>query len=56
MGLKDIAMAIVVPLASLKLTVFLLLLAVIVVFIATVQQSWMDMWSVKRMHLSLIHI
>ncbi len=50
LGIGDIVTAIMTPLASIKLTVFLLLLATIVVFIATVQQSWMDMWSVKRMH------
>ena len=38
------------PLASLKLSVFLLFMSVVVVFIATLQQNWMDMWAVKQMH------
>ena len=46
----DIATAIIAPLASLKLTVFLLVTAIAVVFIATLQQASMDMWSVKNMH------
>ncbi|QEG23965.1 cytochrome c biogenesis protein [Mariniblastus fucicola] len=46
----DIATAIIAPLASLKLTVFLLFTAIAVVFIATLQQASMDMWSVKNMH------
>ena len=46
----EIARAILAPLASLKLTVFLLVLAVFVVFIATLQQTRMDMWTVKSMH------
>lgn len=46
----EIAAAIIAPLASLKLTVFLLTLATAVIFIATVQQSRMDMWTVKNMH------
>ena len=45
LGSADIARAIITPLASLKLTVFLLILAVAVVFIATLDQT-----------LSLIHI
>ena len=46
----DIAAATIAPLASLKLTVFLLFTAIAVVFIATLQQASMDMWSVKNMH------
>ena len=46
----DIAAAIVSPLASLKLAVFLIFTAIAVVFIATLQQASMDMWSVKNMH------
>jgi len=46
----DVAAAIIAPLASLKLTVFLLFTAIAVVFIATLQQASMDMWSVKNMH------
>ena len=55
---NDIATAILAPLASLKLTVFLLVTAIAVIFIATLQQASMDMWTVKAMHydLSLIHI
>ena len=48
--LTDIATAIITPLASLKLTVFLLFTAIAVIFIATLQQASMDMWSVKNMH------
>jgi len=46
----DIATAILAPLASLKLAVFLLTMAIAVIFIATLQQSWEDMWTVKNMH------
>ena len=46
----DIASAIISPLASLKLTVFLLVTAIAVVFIATLQQASVDMWTVKNMH------
>ena len=46
----DVVTAIIAPLASLKLTVFLLVTAIAVVFIATLQQASMDMWSVKNMH------
>ena len=48
----DIAAAIIAPLASLKLTVFLLVTAIIVIFIATLQQASYDMWFVKNMHYS----
>jgi ABC-type transport system involved in cytochrome c biogenesis permease subunit len=46
----DIASAIISPLASLKLTVFLLVTGIAVVFIATLQQASVDMWTVKNMH------
>ena len=50
LSLTDIAASIVAPLASLKLTVFLLVTAIAVVFIATLQQASLDMWTVKNMH------
>ena len=46
----EFATAIIAPLASLKLTVFLLVTAIAVVFIATLQQASADMWTVKNMH------
>lgn len=48
----DYARAILAPLASLKLTVFLLLLATAVTFIATLQQTRADVFNVKDMHLA----
>ena len=50
LSFTDVASAIVSPLASLKLTVFLLVLSIGVIFIATLQQASMNMWSVKHMH------
>ena len=50
LSLTDIAAAILAPLASLKLTVFLLVTAIAVIFIATLQQASLDMWTVKSMH------
>lgn len=46
----DIARAILAPLASLKLTVFLLVLSVIVTFIATLDQTRADVYQVKMKH------
>ncbi len=46
----DIASAFLAPLASLKLAVFLLVTAIAVIFIATLQQASVDMWTVKNMH------
>ena len=46
----DIATAILAPLASLKLAVFLITVAIGVIFIATLQQASLDMWTVKNMH------
>ena len=42
--------AILTPLASLRLTVALLVLGVFVTWVATMQQSRMDIWDVKRAH------
>jgi len=50
LGPTDIARAIITPLASLKLTVFLLILAVAVVFIATLDQTRADVFDVKMKH------
>ena len=50
LGLADIARAIVTPLASLKLTVFLLILSLIVTFIATLDQTRNDVFQVKMNH------
>ena len=50
LGPTDIARAIIAPLASLKLTVFLLVLAVAVVFIATLDQTRADVFQVKMKH------
>ena len=50
LGSADIARAIITPLASLKLTVFLLILAVAVVFIATLDQTRADVYDVKMKH------
>jgi ABC-type transport system involved in cytochrome c biogenesis permease subunit len=49
-SVNDIAALILAPLASLKLTVVLLVMAVFVTLIATLQQASMDMWAVKTMH------
>jgi len=49
-GPTDIVRAIVTPLASLKLTVFLLVLGVLVVFIATLDQTRHDVFHVKMKH------
>lgn len=46
----DIARAIVTPLASLRLTVFLLILGVVVTFIATLDQTRADVFQVKMKH------
>jgi ABC-type transport system involved in cytochrome c biogenesis permease subunit len=48
----DFARSIVTPLASLKLTVFLLILSVIVTFIATLDQTRADVFEVKMKHFS----
>ncbi len=50
LGPTDIARAIIAPLASLKLTVFLLVLAVAIVFIATLDQTRADVFQVKMKH------
>lgn len=47
---SDIARAIVAPLASLKLTVFLLVLSVLITFIATLDQTRADVYQVKMKH------
>jgi len=46
----DIAKAIIMPLASLKLTVFLLVLAVFITFVATLDQTRSDVYIVKMKH------
>lgn len=49
-GLKDIAVALLTPLSSLKLTVFLLVAATVVTWIATLDQTRFDIWQVKNKH------
>ncbi len=50
LGVNEIAAAVLAPLASLKLTVCLLVLAVFVTFIATLDQTRFDIWEVKHKH------
>ena len=52
LGASDFARAILAPLASLKLTVFLLVLGVAVTFIASLQQTRADVFNVKVEHFS----
>ena len=56
LGPTDIARAIITPLASLKLTVFLLVLAVVVVFIATLDQTRADVFAVKMKHFNNLFV
>ena len=49
-GLIDVARSILAPLASLKLTVCLLILSVVVTFIATLDQTRADVYQVKMKH------
>jgi ABC-type transport system involved in cytochrome c biogenesis permease subunit len=49
-GPKDIAVAVLTPLSSLKLTVFLLVAATVVTWIATLDQTRADIWEVKNKH------
>ena len=49
-GVNEVAAAVLAPLASLKLTVCLLVLAVLVTFIATLDQTRYDIWEVKHKH------
>ncbi len=46
----DVAKAVIMPLASLKLTVFLLVLAVFITFVATLDQTRSDVYIVKMKH------
>ena len=48
----EVVQAIVMPLASLRLTVALLSLAIFVTFIATLEQNWADVYDVKMRHFS----
>ena len=48
----DRVQAILAPLASLRLTVVLLAVAVFVIFIITLQQATHDMWEIKSQHYS----
>ena len=50
LSVTDVVSALFSPLASLKLTVFLLVMSIAVIFIATLQQASLNMWSVKHMH------
>jgi len=49
---SDIAQAIVMPLASLRLTVALLFLAVLMTWVATLEQAYDDVFTVKMRHFS----
>ncbi len=48
----DVAQAILAPMSSLRLTVVLLGLSVLVTFLITLQQSSRDMWEIKNEHFS----
>ena len=48
----DIARAIVMPLASLRLTVALLFMAVLMTWVATLEQAYDDVFNVKIRHFS----
>ncbi|MEM9410376.1 MAG: cytochrome c biogenesis protein ResB, partial [Planctomycetota bacterium] len=52
----DIARAILAPLASLKLTVFLLVMAVFVTWIVTLEQTTLDIWELKTKHFNSLWI
>ena len=52
----DIAQAILAPLSSLRLTVVLLGLSVLVTFLITLQQSSRDMWEIKNEHFSSLMV
>lgn len=50
LGIWPMVRAVLVPLASLRLTVALLVTSVVVTWLATLQQTRMDIWDVKRAH------
>ena len=50
--ITDIAQAIVMPLASLRFTVALLFLAVLMTWVATLEQAYDDVFNVKIRHFS----
>ena len=50
----DVVQAILAPLSSLRLTVVLLGLSVLVTFLITLQQSHRDMWEIKSEHFSSV--
>ena len=52
----DIVQAILAPLSSLRLTVVLLGLSVLVTFLITLQQSSRDMWEIKNEHFSSVMV
>ena len=52
----DIAKAVIMPLASLKLTVFLLVLAVFITFVATLDQTRSDVYVVKMKHFNNLFV
>ena len=52
----DIAQAILAPLSSLRLTVALLGLSVLVTFLITLQQSSRDMWEIKNEHFGALMV
>ncbi len=52
----DIAKAVIMPLASLKLTVFLLVLAVFITFVATLDQTRSDVYIVKMKHFNNLFV
>ena len=55
-GITDIMRAILAPIASLKLTVFLLVLAVFVTWVVTLEQATVDIWELKNKHYSSLWV
>ncbi|MEL7497304.1 MAG: cytochrome c biogenesis protein CcsA [Planctomycetota bacterium] len=56
LSFNDIVQALVMPLASLRLTVALLAMALLVTFIATLEQNWADVYDVKMRHFSSLFV
>ena len=55
-GITDIVRAILAPIASLKVTVFLLVLAVFVTWVVTLEQATIDIWELKNKHYSSLFV
>ncbi|MFT7632544.1 MAG: hypothetical protein ACI87E_003596, partial [Mariniblastus sp.] len=56
LSLMDVVRAILTPMASLKLTVVLLILGVVVTFIATLDQTRADVYAVKMKHFKSVMV